>query len=745
MSNKMIQEGWLRIEPELHDFVRKELCPGSGLSPVTFWAGLATLVDRYGEENAELLRRRDRLQSQVDDWLAEQYPATPGPDAQREFLTDIGYLAPDHGPVAIDNGEVDREIASLAGPQLVVPVDNARYALNAANARWGSLYDALYGTDVIPERDGAARGDIYNPARGARVVEFAAGFLDQALPLEHGSHRDVIAYRLKEKETGQQLRLQLADCSETALADASAFVGFRGAPEAPSAMLFRHHGLHIELKIDPRHPVGAAHPAGLRDVLMESALTTIQDCEDSVAAVDAEDKTRVYRNWLGLMRGDLETQFAKNGRAQTRRLAEDHEYRAPGGDTFTLPGRALQLVRNVGMHMYTDAVTTAAGEPIPEAFLDAMVTVLAGKRNIDGDSRLANSRCGSIYVVKPKLHGPEEVAFTDRLFGCVERMLGLQHGTVKLGIMDEERRTSVNLAECLRAAAGRVIFVNTGFLDRTGDEIHTAMKAGAVLPKNEIKSQPWMDAYERGNVDAALKAGLGGRGQIGKGMWAMPDEMSAMLAAKIEHPRAGASTAWVPSPTAATLHAMHYHQVDVAARQQFLQAEAGVDRDQLLRLPMLGDRRLGAEAIQRELENNAQGILGYVVRWVELGIGCSKVPDLHNHELMEDRATLRISSQHIANWLNAGLLTRNQVEKTFARMAALVDSQNRGVPGYQPMTAKLSASHGYQAALELVFAGRRQPNGYTEAILHRRRRAFKAALRAAAEVSKTPAVAGARA
>ena len=518
---------------------------------------------------------------------------------------------------------------------------------------------------------------------------------------------------------------------------------FAAAPRRPSAILFRHHGLHIEIQIDPRHPVGAAHPAGLRDVLMESAVTTIQDCEDSVAAVDAEDKTRVYRNWLGLMRGDLEARFTKNGREQSRRLAEDREFTAPDGGGFTLPGRALQLVRNVGMHMYTDAVTTAAGEQIPEAFLDAVVTVLAAKRNIDDGGRLANSRCGSIYVVKPKLHGPEEAAFTDRFFGCVERMLGLRHGAVKLGIMDEERRTSVNLAECLRAAAGRIIFVNTGFLDRTGDEIHTAMQAGAVLPKNEIRSQPWVNAYECGNVDTALGAGLGTRGQIGKGMWAMPDEMSAMLKAKIDHPRAGASTALVPSPTAATLHAMHYHQVDVRARQQALMAENNVDRGQLLRLPMLGRRRLSGDDIQRELDNNAQGILGYVVRWVELGIGCSKVPDFHNHELMEDRATLRISSQHIANWLNAGLLTREQVERTFARMAALVDAQNNGVPGYLPMSAKLSASHGYQAALELVFSGGRQPNGYTEAILHRRRRAFKAAQRYVAELADAQAVAGA--
>jgi len=742
----MIQEGWLRIEPELHDFVRQELCPGSGVSAASFWAGLATLVDCYGKENAELLRRRDRLQSQVDAWLAAQYPAIPGPEAQRRFLADIGYLAPEEGPVEVHNGDVDREIASLAGPQLVVPVDNARYALNAVNARWGSLYDALYGTDVIPEHHGAARGDIYNPARGARVVEVAAGFLDQALPLEHGSHRDVISYRLRNSETGYRLRVQLADYSETALVVTDGFAGFRGTAEAPSAILFRHHGLHIELQIDPRHPIGAAHPAGLRDVLMESALTTIQDCDDSVAAVDAEDKTRVYRNWLGLIRGDLEARFLKNGREQTRRLAEDREYTSPGGDAFTLPGRALQLVRNVGLHMYTDVVTTAAGEPIPEGFLDALATVLAAKRDIDDKSRWTNSHCGSIYVVKPKLHGPEEFAFTGRLFGCVERMLGLRHGTVKLGLMDEERRTSLNLAECLRAAAGRVVFLNTGFLNRTGDEIHTAMHSGAVLPKHEIDSQSWMDAYERGNVDTALQAGLGLRGQIGKGMWARPDEMSAMLAEKIEHPRAGASTAWVPSPTAATLHATHYHQVDVSARQQrLLQAEYCVDREPLCQLPMLGGRRLGVEAIQRELENNAQGILGYVVRWVELGIGCSKVPDIHNREQMENRATLRISSQHVANWLNAGLLTRDQVEKTFARMAAVVDAQNRGVDGYRPMAGSLGESHGYRAALELVFAGATQPNGYTEAVLHRWRNTFKSAQRRLTEANQKQVPAGASA
>jgi len=726
MNNGMIQEGWLRIDPVLHDFVRRELCPGSGVSAVTFWAGLAILVERFGEENAELLQRRDRLQSQIDAWLARCYPETPAPEDQRRFLSDIGYLAPDHGPFEIHNGVADPEIAAMAGPQLVAPVDNARYALNATNARWGSLYDALYVSDVVPERDGASRGDIYNPARGARVVELAAAFLDQALPLQEGSHCDVVAYRLRETDRGCQLRMELADCSETVLADGDAFVGFRSPAEAPSALLFRHHGLHIELQIDPRHPVGAAHPAGLRDILMESALTVIQDCDDSVAAVDARDKTRVYRNWLGLMRGDLETRLTKSGRRQTRRLAADRRYSSLGGAPFTLPGRALQMVRNVGMHLYTDAVTTDAGDPIPEGFLDAMVTVLAGKRDIDGMGRLTNSRCGAIYVVKPKLHGPEEVAFTDRLFACVERVLGLEPYTVKLGLMDEERRTSLNLTECLSAAARRVVFVGTGVPNRVGDEIHTAMEAGPVLPKSELVTQPGMHDYERSNVAAALRAGFGGRGQIGKGMWTRPHELASMLATKIDHPRAGASAARVPSPTAATLHAMHYHQVDVASRQASLQQQAGVDMAPMLEMPMLGARRLDGATIQRELENSAQSILGYVVRWVELGIGASRVPDTHNHELIEDRATLRVASQHVANWLQAGLLTRAQVENTFARMAAVVDAQNREAEGYRPMAARLSASQGYQAALELVFAGPGQPNGYTEAILHRRRRAFKA-------------------
>ncbi len=737
MCEKPIQEGWLQIDHRLHEFVQTELCPGSGVAPATFWAGLATLVDRFGPENAALLKIRDALQAEIDAWFRNRGPGQPPDREHVEFLERIGYLTPEHEDLAISSENVDPELAQLAGPQLVVPVDNARYALNAANARWGSLYDAFYGTDIIPEEPGLERGEIYNPHRGERVVQQVAELLDQLLPLSDGSHADVEAFAVRGPEQARELQLRLAGGASTNLADPAAFVGFRGRPAQPEAILLRHHGLHIEICIDREHPVGRAHPAGIRDVLLEAALTTIQDCEDSVAAVDAADKLRVYRNWLGLMLGTLQASFEKNGRPQTRRLAEDRRYQAAAGGELVLPGRSLLLVRNVGMHMYTDAVSTADGDPIPEAFLDAMVTVLAAKHELLGNGRLRNSRSGSIYVVKPKLHGPAEVDFTVRLFSAVEKCLGLPPRTVKLGIMDEERRTSLNLAECLRAAADRLIFVNTGFLDRTGDELHTMMAAGPALPKLDIKDADWMAAYEDRNVDVALAAGLPGHGQIGKGMWARPDDMRAMLDTKIEHPLAGASTAWVPSPTAATLHAIHYHQVDVAARQQALRRRSPASRDRLLRMPLLGGRELDGETIARELDNNAQSILGYVVRWVELGIGCSKVPDMHNIALMEDRATLRISSQHIANWLHAGLLTREQVIASFQRMARLVDAQNAGVPGYRPMADDYDASLGFQAALELVFSGRRQPNGYTETVLHNRRRQYKAraAQQAVAEYS----------
>ncbi|MDJ0926780.1 MAG: malate synthase G [Gammaproteobacteria bacterium] len=726
MCIKPIQEGWLRIDYRLHEFVRSELCPGTGIGPANFWAGLACLVDRYGGENAELLRRRDELQAEIDTWLQQQSDSRPDTQSQRDFLESIGYLVPDGPDFEVSVRNVDPEIASIAGPQLVVPVDNARYALNAANARWGSLYDALYGTDAIAETPGTERGSIYNPERGAQVVHRAAEFLDEAIPLAKDSHGSVAAYRIDGAADDYRLMARLQDGREVGLLAPDAFVGYRGELARPEALLLRHHRLHIELQIDPAHPVGAAHPAGLKDVIVESAVSTIQDCEDSVAAVDAADKTRVYRNWLGLMRGDLEAEFEKNNRRMTRSLAGDRQYRTPDGGELTLPGRSLLLVRNVGMHMYTDAVMTADGEPIPEAFLDAMVTVLAAKHDILGSGPLRNSRCGSIYVVKPKLHGPAEVEFTVKFFRAVERVLGLAPRTVKLGIMDEERRTSLNLGECIRAAKHRVIFVNTGFLDRTGDELHTMMEAGAALPKMEIKGAAWMQAYEDRNVDVALAAAMSGQGQIGKGMWAAPDNMAAMLEMKTAHPRDGATTAWVPSPTAATLHAMHYHMIDVSERQQQLAKRPMARRDELLQMPLLGDRKLDAAEIQRDLDNNAQGILGYVSRWVELGIGCSKVPDINNVGLMEDRATLRISSQHIANWMRAGLVTREQVIDTFERMAALVDQQNAGVEGYRPMAADLAGSIGFQAALELVFTGREQANGYTEAVLHRRRREFKA-------------------
>ena len=727
MCRKPLQEGWLKIDHELHQFVNTELCPQSGINPINFWAALATIVDQFGAENSRLLARRGVLQAQIDNWFIERGPGQPTAREHREFLEEIGYLVPDGPDFSVNTSNIDPEIASIAGPQLVVPADNARYALNAANARWGSLYDALYGTDAISDRPDPGRDGIYNPERGALVVKRVADFLDEAFPLASGSHADVREYRLLKLANGLELRARIGAGDETNLRDATAIAGYQGTPEAPTAILLRHNQLHVEMQIDRDHPIGATHPAGLKDVLLESAISAIQDCEDSVATVDASDKLVVYRNWLGLMRGDLEASFDKNGRPQTRQLAPDRDYQAADGGAFSLPGRSLMMVRNVGMHLYTDAVLTSDDQPIPEGFLDALVTVLAAKHDLLGNGRYRNSRSGSIYVVKPKLHGPEEVAFTCRVFAAIERMLSIEPGTVKLGIMDEERRTSLNLRECIRAAAERIFFVNTGFLDRTADELHTMMNAGAALPKPDIKRAAWIEAYEQGNVDIALAAGMAGHAQIGKGMWAEPDEMAAMLATKAQHPLAGATTAWVPSPTAATLHALHYHQVNVSARQQALRQQPPANRDALLTMPLMENRKLSAAEIQQELDNNAQGILGYVVRWVELGMGCSKVPDIHDIGLMEDRATLRISSQHIANWLRAGIVCRSQVTETFRRMAAVVDQQNANVPNYRPMAGSFDQSLGFQAALDLVFTGCDQPNGYTEAVLQRRRRQFKAA------------------
>ena len=720
----------LKIARSLYDLVQSEIAPGTDLDPDAVWTAFGAIVETLGPENRRLLEVRARHEQEIDAWHEEQDRERPGaaldPHAYKSFLTQIGYLVAEDDPFTITTKDVDPEISSIAGPQLVVPVDNARYALNAANARWGSLYDALYGTDVISEEDGAERGTAYNPVRGSRVVEWSERFLDDVVPWEEGLYSEVTEFLLEGGDGASRLVCELADGGRTGLADPSRFAGFQLEGGRLTSVLLRHHGLYIDLRIDRDHAVGKAHPAGVYDVVLESAVTTIQDCEDSVSAVDAEDKVLVYRNWLGIMKGTLTATLEKGGGTLTRRLNEDRTYRDPSGEELTLPGRSLLLVRNVGIHMYTDAVTTADGEPIPEGFLDALITSWAAIHDLRGNGALRNSRAGSVYIVKPKMHGPEEVLATVGLFAHIEQALGLQTRTLKIGIMDEERRTTINLKECIRAASDRIIFINTGFLDRTGDEIHTSMAAGAMIPKPEIKSCPWMLAYEDWNVDMGIECGLPGVAQIGKGMWAAPEIMGAMIEAKIGHPRAGANTAWVPSPTAATLHATHYHRVNVRDVQAELASRERADLGAILTIPLLGDRGLTENEIQNELGNNAQGILGYVVRWVGQGIGCSKVPDINNVALMEDRATLRISSQHIANWLHHGLVTADQVTSTFEAMATVVDGQNEGDPKYTPMSTDLSSSPEFQAALELVFDGRKETNGYTETVLHARRREVKA-------------------
>lgn len=731
MTTVQTEAGTLQVAEVLLRFVAGELLPGTGISAARLWQGLASMVAELGPENQRLLQRREDLQTRIDAW----HRSNPGPvhDIERYtgFLKQIGYLSPEPASVTVTTLGVDHEIAELAGPQLVVPVMNARYALNAANARWGSLYDALYGSDVIPEADGAGRQGPYNPARGARVISMGRDLLDRIVPLATGSHHQAQRYFLNTTEDAAEgsnttLCIALADGQQTVLRSSQQFAGYAGDPDRPDHILLLNNGLHIDLQLDPGHPIGQQDAAGIKDIVLESVLTTIQDCEDSVAAVDADDKVVVYRNWLGLMTGTLTDSFSKHGETVHRSLQDDRHFISASGAPLRLPGRSLMLIRNVGHLMTTDAVLDGHGAAVPEGLLDGLITAAAALHDLTASGhRVRNSREGSVYIVKPKMHGPEEVAFTCRLFDRIEQILGLSRHTLKLGIMDEERRTSVNLKACIAEASARVIFINTGFLDRTGDEIHTCMEAGPVVRKAEMKAQPWIRAYEDRNVTTGLACGLAGRGQIGKGMWAMPDDMAQMLRDKIAHPLAGASCAWVPSPTAATLHVLHYHQVSVAGRQAQLQHSQQAAMADLLTPPLAPAPTWTRAEIEAELENNVQGVLGYVVRWIDMGIGCSKVPDIDNVGLMEDRATLRISCQHLGNWLRHGVCNRDQVMATLTRMAPVVDTQNSYDPAYRPMTDDLAGNIAFQAACDLIFGACEQPSGYTEPVLHSRRKQFK--------------------
>ncbi|MGN7397027.1 malate synthase G [Peribacillus frigoritolerans] len=710
-----VKVGNLQVASVLFEFINKDGLPGSGLNQEQFWVDFEKLVHDMSPKNKKLLARRDEIQTNINTWHRENKEMDFA--EYKTFLQEIGYLEPEGEDFHITTEGVDDEIAFQAGPQLVVPVDNARYAINASNARWGSLYNALYGTDVISEKEGAYREGSYNEVRGGEVISFAKDFLDQVTPLKDHSHKDAVKYTVVDGK----LAVTLRNGEITSLVEESKLVGNQGEYGNPSAILLKNNGLHFEIQIDRSHPIGKKDKAGVKDVLMESTLTTIMDCEDSVAAVDADDKVLVYRNWLGLMRGDLAVTFKKDNKMMTRTMNPDRLYRAPNGEEFSLPGRSLMFVRNVGHLMTTNAVLDANGEEIPEGIMDTVMTSLLAKHSLLGNGKYQNSSKGSVYIVKPKMHGSEEVAFANELFDRVEDMLGLQRNTLKIGVMDEERRTSLNLKACIRQVKERVAFINTGFLDRTGDEIHTSMEAGPMILKNNMKGSKWLQGYEKSNVNVGLATGFQGRAQIGKGMWAIPDMMAEMLTQKIGHLKAGANTAWVPSPTAATLHALHYHQVDVKKVQDELKKNPVNLRDDILEIPVAQNPEWSPEEIQQELDNNAQGILGYVVRWVEQGIGCSKVPDINNVGLMEDRATLRISSQHIANWLHHGIYTKGQVLETLQRMAKVVDEQNRGDSAYQCIADNYDSSVAFQAACDLVFQGYNQPSGYTEPILHRRR------------------------